>query len=84
MFGLDPSGGTLDITEGLERLDLSAHDVWVGYFAIGGNGSLGDVERWVSSGSDVPTREHNLLAQALNDLFTVRGLDHPVAYLEWP
>jgi hypothetical protein len=72
----------MDIAEGLERLDLSAHDVWVGYFAIGGNGSLGDVERWTSSGSDVPTREHNLLAQALNDRFCVRGLNHPVAYLD--
>ena len=74
----------MDIAEGLERLGLSAHDVWMGYFAIGGNGSLGDVERWTSSGRDVPPREHNFLAQALNDRFTVRGLDHPVAYMEWP
>jgi hypothetical protein len=84
MFGLGPSGGTLNIAEGRERLDLTAHDVWVGYFAIGGNGSFDDVERWISSGRDVPRREHNLLAQALNDRFCVRGLDHPVGYRESP
>ena len=58
---------------------MSAHDVWLKYFAVGGNGSLDDVERWLDSG-DSPGREHNLLAQALNDVFTERGLDHPVAY----
>ena len=58
---------------------MSARDVWINYFAVGGNGSLDDVERWLDAG-DSPGTEHNLLAQALNDVFIERGLDHPVAY----
>ena len=61
-------------------LGWTVFHAWMGYFAVGGNASLGDVERWISTTAAVPLREHNLLAQALNDGFTDRGLDHPVRY----
>ena len=61
-------------------LGMSAHDLWLHYFAVGGNGSLGDVERWLADGDGTPGREHNLMAQALNDEFIGKGLNHPVLY----
>lgn len=63
-------------------LGVSFQDLWIGYFEVGGNGSVADVERWLGSAAVVPDREHNLLAQALNDEFVERGGDHPVAYRE--
>lgn len=84
MSGLEPFRSTGDIGEARQRLGVSTQEVWIGYFAVGGNGSLDDVERWLSNAGNVPLREHNLLAQALNDRFTARGLDHPVAYRELP
>lgn len=59
---------------------MSYHDVWVGYFSVGGNGTLADVRSWLSGEILVPTRDHDLLAQAMNDAFTDAGLGHPIAY----
>ena len=67
------------IDQARQRLGMSIHDLWLNYFAVGGNGSLDDVQTWLAEG-DVPGREHNLMAQALNDVYTDRGLDHPIAY----
>ena len=59
---------------------MSPTDVWVEYFAVGGNGSQEDVSSWLSSAARLPVREHDLLAQALNDRFIEIGLDHPIGY----
>ncbi|MGI9032079.1 MAG: hypothetical protein ACR2HY_00015 [Acidimicrobiales bacterium] len=67
-----------------KRLGLSARDVWVGYFAVGGNCSLADVTGWLSGRGGISWRDHNLMAQSLNDAFCERGLNHPVGYLEAP
>ena len=67
------------IDQARQRLGMSAHDLWLNHFAVGGNGSLDDVQSWLVNGG-VPGREHNLMAQALNDEYTGRGLNHPVAY----
>jgi hypothetical protein len=62
------------------QLGMSTMDVWVGYFAVGGNGALPDVGDWLSSTVRPPARDHDMLAQALNDRFTEAGFDHPVRY----
>jgi hypothetical protein len=69
------------ISDGLARLGMTANALWLGYFAVGGNGSLSDVERWLA-GDTLTGREYDLLAAALNEAFTERGLDHPVRYRE--
>ena len=68
------------IADGRRRLGLSALGLWVAYFAVGGNGSLADVTNWLSGASELSVRDHDLLAQAMNDEFVVLGLDHPVPY----
>jgi len=69
-----------DVDAGRRQLDMSYHDVWVGYFAVGGNGSLADVRSWLSGETFLSPRDHDLLAQAINDAFTDAGLNHPLGY----
>ena len=75
-------GRTGDIDAGRAELGMSARDLWVGYFAMGGNGTEADVDRWLSGASPLPARDRNVLAQTLNERFADIGLDHPVAYSE--
>jgi hypothetical protein len=70
--------GPLEATR--RRLGLSTHDVWIGYFEVGGNGSPADVAGWLADESGLPAREHDFLAQSLNDVSVDRGLNHPVPY----
>jgi hypothetical protein len=84
MVELEPASPGNELSEALQQLGLSTHDLWVGYFAVGGNGALSDVEGWLSGDDEVPRLEHNLLAQALNDRFTLGGLNHPVSYRDLP
>jgi hypothetical protein len=76
-----PAAGPMGLADGCRRLRLDPLSLWVDYFAVGGNGSLSDVRRWLSGDVVmVPDPDHDLLAQALNDRFTASGLDHPVSY----
>ena len=75
-----PVGFIGDIAEGRRRLGLSAVALWIGYFAIGGNGTPADVEAWLSGAATPTAEDHDLLAQALNDKFTEWGMNHPVRY----
>lgn len=63
-----------------QQLGLSVPQLWMAYFGVGGNASLDEVGRWVSGTAEIPRRDHNYLAQALNDSFTELGEDHPVRY----
>ena len=59
---------------------MSVRDLWIAYFAVGGNGSLADVAGWLGGSADPNDRDHDLMAQALNDQFADRDLDHPMSY----
>ena len=69
-----------EIEAARQVLGWSMFRAWMGYFAVGGNGSPADVEKWLTTSAELPPREHNLLAQAVNDGFLDRGLNHPVGY----
>ena len=68
------------VVDGRRRLGMSALTLWIGYFAVGGNGTLADVTSWLSGSAQVTVHDYDLLAQAMNDEFVTLGLDHPVAY----
>jgi hypothetical protein len=59
---------------------LSVYDLWLRYFAIGGDASPGDVESFLAHGREPGHRQYNLLVDALNERFTELGLDRPVRY----
>ena len=59
---------------------MAAADVWLAYFALGGNETFQGV-RAILEGSHVPSQpDYDLLAQALNERFMDRGANHPVPY----
>ena len=68
------------IEDGRQRLGMTPLGLWIGYFAVGGNGTLGDITSWLSGSTRLSVRDYDLLAQAMNDAFTVQGLNHPVPY----
>lgn len=77
-----PWGAVADLDSARQQLTMTATDVWLGYFAMGGDATLVEVRLWLAGDLLVPPRERNLLAQALNDVFSERGLDHPIGYLD--
>ncbi|MEV0074490.1 MULTISPECIES: hypothetical protein [unclassified Amycolatopsis] len=70
----------LGLYEGYRLSELSAFELWAEYLAVGGGADQLEVEAYVL-GILCPDRlQHNLIAQALNEVFVDRGLDHPVGY----
>ena len=69
-----------DIADGRRRLGMSTMALWIGYFAVGGNGTLAELEQWLAGESEPSDRDHDFLVQALNDGFVEQGLDHPMEY----
>jgi hypothetical protein len=50
-------------------LGVSSEALWVGYISVGGGATFTQIERWLATTDPVPDREHDLMAQALNDRF---------------
>ncbi len=78
--GSVPTVSLISLADGRHRLRMSILAVWIGYFSVGGNGSLSDVDNWMTGVNAPSLQDHDLLAQALNHRFTEAGLAHPVAY----
>jgi len=74
------AGQVKGIIDSRRRLGLSAMGLWIGYFAVGGNGSLADLTNWLSGASALSVHDYDLLVQAVNDKFVALGMDHPVPY----
>jgi hypothetical protein len=73
------SGAVLDRAR--IELGLSQGDLWFHYFALGGMSSAIDVEAYLADILEPSTHDHDLIAHALNELFTELGQNHPVPYL---
>ena len=85
--GLRPGGADLPpsaavLRAGLAMSELDVTDLYVGYLTVGGGMSLPQVSAVLRGERQVSAVEHDHLAQALNDYFTGRGQNHPVAYAE--
>lgn len=70
----------LSLAEGLALSGLSAAELWRRCHGIGGVGDLAEVREHLGAHTCPDDAEHNVIAQALNDVFVERGMDHPVAY----
>jgi hypothetical protein len=73
------SGAVLDRAR--IELGLSQGDLWFHYFALGGMSSAIDVEAFLADILEPTAHDHDLIAHALNELFTELGQNHPVPYL---
>ncbi len=78
--GLASAGQLSRLIAGRRQLRMSAMALWVGYFTVGGDGTLADVTGWLSGATQLSVHDYDLLVQAINDEFVDLGLDHPVAY----
>jgi hypothetical protein len=65
-----------------QHLGITLNDVWLGYVSVGGDAPLRVVRDWLTGVTEPDDHDHDLMAQAFNDRFVDRGLDHPVAYAE--
>jgi hypothetical protein len=66
--------------DALELAGWTATDLWIGVLSIGGAFSRRDIEDLLSGSRSLTEGVYDLLAAALNECFTERGLDHPVRY----
>lgn len=65
-----------------QQAGLTTVELWLRYVGLGGQGTLASVELFVSGATPPDRRQHDRLAQALNDRFVDMQLDHPVPYWE--
>ncbi|HEV7886756.1 MAG TPA: hypothetical protein VGO92_04295 [Acidimicrobiales bacterium] len=77
---MDPDGPALEAAR--RHLGLSNRQAWLGYLAVGGNGSPADMALWLAGSKPLPRRDHDLIAQSINDVAVGRGGNHPAPYLE--
>lgn len=61
---------------------LSAPDLWLRYFELGGMRTPDEVDSYLRSGIAPSAHDHDVLAQALNERFSDLGRNHPVQYAE--
>lgn len=69
-----------DLDAARRQLGLSYLDVWIDYFALGGNLDAGQLADYLRGGRDTSDTEHNVVTHALNELFQARDENHPLAY----
>ena len=64
------------------RIGLDIGDLWLSYFGLGGAAKPDEVQAYLRGAITFSTREHDVLAQAINDHSIDLGLDHPAPYAD--
>lgn len=59
-------------------LELSPEQVFLAYFAYGGTEAPTSIYRYLAGEVDLPGRQSDVLAAALDDELLERGLGHPL------
>ena len=74
---------------GVARIEAIRRDLgwtvpvlWTAYLGVGGGASLVLLGEWLDERVDLPDRDHDLLAQALNDECLERGGNPAVPYAD--
>lgn len=63
---------------------MSATELWWAYFALGGNATPLQLTAFLAGVARPKRRDHDRLAQALNDQYADLGSDSPVPYFGDP
>ncbi|MCW2529035.1 MAG: hypothetical protein JWM76_3895 [Pseudonocardiales bacterium] len=72
----------LTLREGFDRSGLTFEELWYRHIALGGNAGRADLDAFVAGVFKPDRLEYDVIAETLNEEFTARGEDHPVAYSE--
>jgi hypothetical protein len=60
---------------------MTLNELWSAYISLGGSASPLEMETYVFGTTEPIRKQHDILAQALNERFMDLGLDHPTPYL---
>ena len=55
------------LTEAFRGAELTVEELWLRYFALGGDAGKVEVEAYVSGLMPLPSLQHNILAHAINE-----------------
>ncbi|GLL15709.1 hypothetical protein GCM10017577_68620 [Pseudonocardia halophobica] len=67
---------------GFALCELTLRELWTAQVALGGMLSEDELRETLELRREPTWAEHDVVAAALNEWFTERGQDHPVAYSE--
>jgi hypothetical protein len=65
-------------------LGLSTSALWIDYLALGGVLAPDELNAFLGGRRDISDHEHDILVHSLNERFTERAQDHPLAYARDP
>lgn len=68
----------------LPSAQLTAGELWLKYFAIGGSAGQFEVEAFLYGAHQLPTLERDLVAQTLNEQFMALGLEDRIPFSAEP
>lgn len=71
---------TITLAEGQRELQMSDDELWTRCLAIHSDLTPEQIRQHIDDDECPHPREHNIIAQALNDAFVELGQDHPVGY----
>lgn len=77
-------GTGFSLSDGWDLSGLTLEELWLGYLAVGGSATPGQVAAYTRGQSRPDTYQHNMIAQAINEHFIGRGENHPVGYQDIP
>ena len=55
------------LTEAFSAAELSVEELWLRYFAIGGDAGKVEIEAYLAGLMPLPSLQHNILAHAINE-----------------
>jgi hypothetical protein len=76
-----PPRGSAPLLEGARVLaGLSVPDLWCRYVALGGSGTVAELSAWLTGARLIDSRDHDIIAVALNEHFAAHGFGQPIDY----
>lgn len=80
---MDTAG--LSLRDGSDLCGLDSRELWLRYLALGGSAALSTFNAYLAADYEPNAREHDVIAQVLNEAFLDLGIDaFPVATVRVP
>lgn len=65
-----------------QQAGLTVDELWLRYYGFGGKGSAADMADMLAGVQHLSRIDYDVIAQAINESFVDRDMDHPVPYAE--
>jgi hypothetical protein len=63
-------------------LGLTISELWIGYLTLGGRHGAERLGDYLIGGGETSPADHNVIVHVLNEEYSARGENHPLAYTE--